>query len=109
MSAKSPPPPKSPPLVSSIILGHPQPSEPQPNTKNEIEYQKIIAEFQPKNLRESIGSFFSLQNEVNLAKSNVEATRLLDINVDHIKQYRGKLSFQISNEINFDDFEKFDL
>lgn len=55
-----------------------------------IELQKLIEEFQPKKLCESINSFSILQNDTKLSKSNVEATRLLDINVEHIKQYRDK-------------------
>lgn len=91
---------KSPPLVtkspaatsnSTLVLTQQPADQVQDKeiAKNELEYQKIIAEFQPKKLRESITSFFALQSEVNLSKTNVEATRLLDINVEHIKQYRG--------------------
>lgn len=61
-----------------------------PDEKSDVEYQKIIEEFQPKKLCESINLFYNMQNETNLSKANVEATRLLDINVDHVKQYRGK-------------------
>ena len=56
---------------------------------NDLEKQKIIAEFQPKKLCDSINTFYDKQKATNLSKANVEATRLLDINVDHVKQYRG--------------------
>ncbi len=57
--------------------------------KSELEYQKIIAEFQPKKLCDSVNLFYNVQKETELSKATVEASRLLDINVDHIKQYRG--------------------
>ncbi len=61
------------------------------SSKSELEYEKIIAEFQPKKLCDSISLFSNLQKETDLAKANVEATRLLDINLEHIKQYRGEI------------------
>lgn len=68
-------------------------SKPTDST-SDLENQKIIAEFQPKKLCDSINIFYDKQKETNLSKANVEATRLLDINVDHVKQYRGKLFFK---------------
>lgn len=58
--------------------------------KSDIEYQKIIEEFESKKLCDSLATFHNLQKEASLSKVNVEATRLLDINIEHIKQYRDK-------------------
>lgn len=57
-------------------------------SKEEIE--KIIAEFQPKNVCESISAFQAVTNETSLSKAQVEATRILDITLEHVKQYRDK-------------------
>ena len=52
--------------------------------------QQIIAEFQTKRLCEAMSSFQSLQGELGAYKSSMEATRLLDVSSEHIKQYRDK-------------------
>ena len=57
--------------------------------KQKHDLEQIIAEFQPKKLCEAISAFQTIQNEAGIFKTNVEATRLLDINFEHIKQYRG--------------------
>lgn len=81
-------------------------------TKSDVEYQKIIEEFQPKKLCESINAFSLLQKDTNLSKTSVEATRLLDINVEHIKQYRDKTqcaNFKVEFEnscLKLEDFIK---
>lgn len=63
-----------------------------PSTSSELkeDEEKIICEFQPKKLCESISSFQAILSDSSLSKSQVEATRILDINLDHIKQYRDK-------------------
>lgn len=81
-------------------------------TKSDIEYQKIIEEFQPKKLCESINAFSLRQKDTNLSKTSVEATRILDINVEHIKQYRDKTqcaNFKVEFEnscLKLEDFIK---
>lgn len=57
------------------------------NNKHDLE--QIIAEFQPKKLCEAISAFQAEVNETSIYKTSVEATRLLDISFEHIKQYRG--------------------
>ena len=57
------------------------------NSKHDLE--QIIAEFQPKKLCETITALQTEINETSIYKTNVEATRLLDISFEHIKQYRG--------------------
>jgi hypothetical protein len=54
------------------------------------QHQQIIAEFQPKQLCEAINKFQLLQTELNQMKITVEATRIFDINIETIKQYRDK-------------------
>jgi hypothetical protein len=79
-------------------------SPPVPGDKSDVEYQKIIEEFQPKKLCESINAFSILQKETSLSKTSVEATRLLDINVEHVKQYRDKTqcaNFKVGFELLF--------
>ncbi len=58
--------------------------------KSDLEYQKIIAEFEPKKLCEKVAQFNTVQKETSVSRTTLEATRLLDINVEHIKQYRDK-------------------
>ncbi len=57
-------------------------------SKSEID--KIIAEFQPRKLCDTIAQFVSTTNELNLTRKEVEATKILDITVESIKQYRDK-------------------
>jgi hypothetical protein len=57
------------------------------NSKHDLE--QIIAEFQPKKLCETITALQTEINETSIYKTSVEATRLLDISFEHIKQYRG--------------------
>ena len=57
------------------------------NNKHDLE--QIIAEFQPKKLCEAVSAFQAEVNETSIYKTSVEATRLLDISFEHIKQYRG--------------------
>ena len=59
------------------------------NNPSKHDLEQIIAEFQPKKLCETISSFQTEVSETGIYKTNVEATRLLDINFEHIKQYRG--------------------
>ena len=60
------------------------------NQCSKHDLEQIIGEFQPKKLCEAISAFQTETSETSIYKANVEATRLLDINFDHIKQYRGK-------------------
>ena len=91
LSTKSPTPESTTPPVGAAASSPATAEASAGADKSETEYQRIIAEFQPKNLCDSINLFVGLQKESSACKSSVEATRLLDINVEHIKQYRGQL------------------
>lgn len=57
-------------------------------TKDELD--KIIAEFQPKSLCEQLSQFNAWSKEVSLCKSEVEATRIMEITADSIKLTKDK-------------------
>jgi len=65
-------------------------SPPPDQRRSDLEYQKIIEEFEPKRLCESIARFHAVQKETAASRAGVEASRLLDINGEHIRQYRDK-------------------
>lgn len=80
---------------SDLVTRSPELVEPKPTAglsseieKDEIE--RIIAEFQAKNLCDSIESFDSFLKETNKEKTEIEATRILEINLEHIRQYRDR-------------------
>jgi hypothetical protein len=54
------------------------------------ELDRIIAEFQSKKLCDTLTAFHTACNEVSLCRSEVEATRLLDITVESIKLTKDK-------------------
>lgn len=53
--------------------------------------QQVIAEFQPKKLFEKINRFVQMEKDILAKKNLIETSRLLEINIDHIKQYRDKV------------------
>jgi hypothetical protein len=58
--------------------------------RSEQEIEQIIAQFEPKKLCELLSTFQTQMNELNVCKASVEASRLADISVENIKQYRGE-------------------
>ena len=76
---------KSSPLIDALSANNS--SVDASNSKHDLE--QIIAEFQPKKLCETITALQTEINETSIYKTSVEATRLLDISFEHIKQYRG--------------------
>lgn len=79
---------------SELVTRSPEPAEIKPGEKSseleKDEIERIIAEFQAKNLCEYIESFDSFAKDLNKEKNDMEATRILEINLEHIRQYRDR-------------------
>lgn len=99
---------------SELVTKSPEPADIKPSEKStEIEkdeIERIIAEFQVKNLCESIDSFSSFAEDLNKEKNDIEATRILEINLDHIRQYRDRIKcdkFKIEFETSCDKLDQY--